>query len=140
MIAMFSKFGTDGFFGFQMSKSLNLSRSHDCSNPGLMDVLGEKFGFQVSRWLNLSQSHDTKDGVQSWAYGQDWQRGPMEGFGSFWTIGHPKFQYHIKSKMVSNFLGLWAGLALVALGEHWPPLPIPRAGKASSGQQRGKEF
>ena len=25
-------------------------------------------------------------------------------------------------------------------GEHWPPLPIPRAGKASSGQQRGKSF
>ena len=40
----------------------------------------------------------------------------MEGFGSFWTIGHPKFQYHIKSKLVSNSLGLWAGLALVALG------------------------
>ena len=107
-------------------------------NPGLMDILGEKFGFQVSIWLDLSQSHDTKDGVQSWAYGQDWQGLPLEGFGSFWTIGHPKFQYHIKSKMVSNSLGLWAGLALVALGEHWPPLPIPRAGKASSGQQRGE--
>ena len=103
-----SGFGMDVFFGFQMYKRLNLSRSHYC--------------------------------VQSLAYGQDWQGLPLEGFGSFWTIGHPKFQYHIKSKMVSNFLGLWAGLAVVALGEHWPPLPIPRAGKASSGQQRGKEF
>ena len=101
-----SGFGMDVFFGFQMYKRLNLSRSHYC--------------------------------VQSLAYGQDWQGLPLEVFGSFWTIGHPKFQNHIKSKMVSNFLGLWAGLALVALGEHWPPLPIPRAGKASSGQQRGE--